>query len=120
MHYARVIPYNGSWLDFEFGARDEIYVRIDRKRKILITTFLTAIGMSHDDILDTFYRKKVYTRKYGQWISDLNIERMKDMRITKDVIDADTGDLLLKTGSRVTNRMIFEFGKSEKKEIYRI
>src|SRR5918996_1202500 len=59
---ARIIPYRGSWLDFEFDAKDIVYVRIDRRRKIPVTSLLYALGMDGETILDTFYNRIVYTR----------------------------------------------------------
>ena len=57
---ARIIPYRGSWLDFEFDAKDIVYARIDRKRKLPATTLLYALGMDNEEVLDTFYERIVY------------------------------------------------------------
>src|ERR1700735_4613313 len=64
---ARIIPYRGSWLDFEFDAKDIVYVRIDRKRKLPVTTLLYALGRNDEEILNTFYSTMSYGRAKGGW-----------------------------------------------------
>ena len=62
---ARIIPYRGSWLDYEFDAKDLIYARIDRKRKFPATAILKSLDMNDQEILDTFYKKiKVVNKKW--------------------------------------------------------
>src|SRR6476659_1947515 len=69
---ARVIPYRGSWLDFEFDAKDIIHVRIDRRRKIPVTTLLYALGLTQEDILNNFYSKIAFKHtKDGGWTTPL-------------------------------------------------
>ena len=63
---ARVIPYRGSWLDFEFDAKDIVNVRIDRKRKLPVTALLHALGLSSEEILNTFYNRVVFVRGHGR------------------------------------------------------
>ena len=64
LYAARIIPYRGSWLDYEFDAKDLIYARIDRKRKFPATAILKSLDMSDQEILDTFYKKiNVVTKK---------------------------------------------------------
>ena len=58
-----MIPYRGSWLDFEFDAKDIVYVRIDRRRKLPATTFLMALGMDGEEILSTFYETVAYEKR---------------------------------------------------------
>ena len=64
---ARIIPYRGSWLDIEFDAKDIVHARIDRRRKIPVTSLLYALGMDGEEILSTFYKKVVYARDKGGW-----------------------------------------------------
>ena len=64
---ARVIPYRGSWLDFEFDAKDIVNVRIDRKRKLPVTALLHALGLSSEEILNTFYNRVTYVRGKNGW-----------------------------------------------------
>ena len=63
---ARIIPYRGSWLDIEFDAKDIVYARIDRRRKIPVTSLLFALGMDGEEILSTFYKTITYTRDEGR------------------------------------------------------
>src|SRR5690348_7357730 len=70
---ARIIPYRGSWLDIEFDAKDIVYVRIDRRRKLPATTFLYALGMDGEEILSTFYAKISFKHnKDGSWSTPLD------------------------------------------------
>ena len=115
---ARVIPYRGSWLDFEFDAKDHVYVRIDRRRKLPVTTLLLAldgaateekraqragrrqdaaaaakrIGMSKEEILAAFYGTVVYQRGPNGWMTAFDAEQFKG-KLSADLIDADTGEV---------------------------
>ena len=64
---ARIIPYRGSWLDIEFDAKDVVYARIDRRRKIPVSSLLLALGLDTEEILDTYYKKITYTRVGDSW-----------------------------------------------------
>ena len=64
---ARIIPYRGSWLDIEFDAKDIVYARIDRRRKIPVTSLLYALGMDGEEILSTFYKTITFTRDKDGW-----------------------------------------------------
>ena len=70
---ARVIPYRGSWLDFEFDAKDIVYVRIDRRRKLPATTFLYALGMDGEEILTTFYDVVPFEKREGGWATPYTV-----------------------------------------------
>ncbi|HKJ75186.1 MAG TPA: DNA-directed RNA polymerase subunit beta, partial [Alphaproteobacteria bacterium] len=85
---ARVIPYRGSWLDFEFDAKDIVHVRIDRRRKLPATTLMYALGMSSEDILDYFYNKVDFTRSKDNWKTPYNPERMRGVKLTSDLVNA--------------------------------
>lgn len=123
---ARIIPYRGSWLDFEFDAKDMVYVRIDRRRKLPITTLLYALdsdetaakrleaekagktmnfadvyGMSKEDILSAFYQKNTFTRDKKGWKLAFDPEKVKGVKLTHDLIDADTKEVLMKTGEKI-------------------
>ena len=74
---ARIIPYRGSWLDIEFDAKDIVYARIDRKRKIPVTSLLFALGMDGEEILSRFYNTITYTRDAKGWRVPYDAERMK-------------------------------------------
>jgi DNA-directed RNA polymerase subunit beta len=101
---ARIIPYRGSWLDIEFDAKDIVYARIDRRRKIPVTSLLQALGMDGEEILHTFYKTITYTRAGEGWRVPFDAERMKGMKAVVDLIDADTGDVVLEGGKKLTVR----------------
>src|SRR5205809_306919 len=81
---ARIIPYRGSWLDIEFDAKDIVYARIDRRRKIPASSLLFALGMDGEEILRTFYNTVTYTLEgsgpTASWRLPFNAERMKGMK----------------------------------------
>ncbi len=101
---ARIIPYRGSWLDIEFDAKDIVYARIDRRRKIPATSLLYALGFDGEEILSAFYNKIVYTREKDSWRLPFDAERMKGMKAVVDIVDADTGDVVVEAGRKLTVR----------------
>src|SRR5208282_2403818 len=101
---ARIIPYRGSWLDIEFDAKDIVYARIDRRRKIPVTSLLYALGLDNEEILGTFYRKIAYSRLKEGWRVPFDIDRMKGMKATADMVDADTGEVAIEAGKKLTVR----------------
>jgi DNA-directed RNA polymerase subunit beta len=101
---ARVIPYRGSWLDFEFDSKDIVNVRIDRKRKLPVTTLLYALGMSSEDILNHFYGRLIYKRGQGGWTVPFSAEQWRGQKPAFDVIDAATGEVVFPAGSKITPR----------------
>jgi DNA-directed RNA polymerase subunit beta len=128
---ARVIPYRGSWLDFEFDAKDHLYVRIDRRRKLPVTTLLYALdsteteayraerkasggetdrsqinGMTREEILSAFYGTITYRRAGTNWTTAFDADRMKGVKLTHELVDADTGAVLAEVGAKMTPRMI--------------
>ena len=106
---ARIIPYRGSWLDIEFDAKDIVYARIDRRRKIPVTSLLYALGLDNEEILSTFYKKISYARfvdkaKQGAWRVPYDADRMKGIKASVDILDADTGEVILEAGKKLTVR----------------
>src|SRR5208282_6178246 len=101
---ARIIPYRGSWLDIEFDAKDIVYARIDRRRKIPVTSLLYALGLDGEEILATFYRRVVYSRLKDGWRVPFDAERMKGMKASADIFDADTGAVAIEAGKKLTVR----------------
>src|SRR5579862_9053448 len=101
---ARIIPYRGSWLDIEFDAKDIVHARIDRRRKIPVTSLLFALGLDGEEILSTFYKKVVYQRDKDAWRVAYDHERFKGLKATVDLIDADTGEVVVETGRKLTAR----------------
>jgi len=101
---ARVIPYRGSWLDFEFDAKDIVYVRIDRRRKLPATTFLYALGMDGEETLTTFYDVVPYERREGGWATPYKAERWRGVKPDFPLIDADTGEEVAPAGTKISAR----------------
>jgi DNA-directed RNA polymerase subunit beta len=127
---ARIIPYRGSWLDFEFDAKDLVHVRIDRRRKLPVTTLLMAldsaatetlraeraaeggrvgpdeaVGMSADEILDYFYDTVTYTRVKDGWKTPFKPDQSGAAELAVDLVDAKTGKVVAKAGTRLTPRL---------------
>ncbi|RCL01138.1 MAG: beta subunit/140 kD subunit [Candidatus Tokpelaia sp. JSC085] len=103
---ARIIPYRGSWLDIEFDAKDTIYARIDRRRKIPVTSLLMALGMEGQEILSTYYDTLVYKKNDDGWQVSYSPERFKGMKLTTDLIDADSGKVMAEAGCKLTVRAV--------------
>ena len=129
---ARIIPYRGSWLDFEFDAKDLVFVRIDRRRKLPVTTLLMALdneeteklrpqrasagktvapneatGMTPEDILDYFYKKITFIRvKKKGWKTEFVGDRFRGVKLVIDLINAKTNRVAAKAGTKMTPRVI--------------
>ena len=101
---ARIIPYRGSWLDIEFDAKDIVYARIDRRRKIPVTSLLFALGLDGEEILSTFYKTITYKADGENWRMPFDAERMKGVKAVADMIDADTGQVILEAGKKLAVR----------------
>ncbi len=104
----RIIPYRGSWLDFEFDAKDLVFARIDRRRKLPVTTLLYALGMDQEGIMDAYYDTVEYKleKKGKNWVTKFFPERVRGTRPTYDLIDAKTGEVIAKAGEKVTPRTV--------------
>ena len=105
LYNARVIPYRGSWLDFEFDPKDAVFARIDRRRKLPATVVLRALDFSSEDILEMFFAKNVFHVKKGGFSMDLVPERLRGEVATFDIRDG-SGEVLVETGRRVTARHV--------------
>ena len=101
---ARVIPYRGSWLDFEFDAKDIVNVRIDRKRKLPVTTLLYALGMNSEDILNYFYKTATYVRAQNGWQVPFVAENWRGQKPGFDVVNGDTGEVVFPAGQKISPR----------------
>lgn len=139
---ARVIPYRGSWLDFEFDAKDLMYVRIDRRRKLPLTTILRCLdsaetddlrkkaeakgeeidplmvqGMSNEEILSTFYETIPYSQEDKGWKTPFVAERYRGVKLAYDLINAKTGKVAVKEGEKITPRKAKQLAEEGLKDI---
>src|SRR6187399_2287288 len=101
---ARIIPYRGSWLDIEFDAKDIVHARIDRRRKIPVTSLLFALGLDGEAILNTFYKQIPYKRQKDGWRVPFDGNRLKGYKAINDLVDADTGRVVVDAGQKITVR----------------
>ncbi len=103
----RIIPYRGSWLDFEFDAKDIVFARIDRRRKLPVTTLLYALGMDQEGIMNAYYDTVDYKLvKNKGWVTKFFPERVRGTRPTMDLVDAKTGEVIFEAGKKVTPRAV--------------
>ena len=103
----RVIPYRGSWLDFEFDAKDLVFARIDRRRKLPVTTVLYSLGMDREGIMDAYYDTVEYKLKKNKgWITKFFPERIRGTRPIFDIVDAKSGKVIAEAGKKVTPRAV--------------
>ncbi|MDW8313476.1 MAG: DNA-directed RNA polymerase subunit beta [Rhodovarius sp.] len=139
---ARVIPYRGSWLDFEFDAKDICYVRIDRKRKLPATTLLMALdsadtearraaaaaegrelephevrGMDAEEILNAFYGQVVFTRTPKGWARPYDPEAFRGVKLSEPLIDARTGQVVAEKDVKLTQRAARRIAESGTTEV---
>ncbi len=139
---ARVIPYRGSWLDFEFDAKDLVYVRIDRRRKLPVTTLLYALdsketeglrvkrakgqkpvdsqevqGMSAEEILNYFYETQTFARDKKGWTTDFLPTKLRGVKLMYDLVDAKTGRTRLAAGEKLSPRIAAKLEKEGLKEL---
>lgn len=118
LYSCRIIPYRGSWLDFEFDAKDLVNARIDRRRKVPVTTFLRAMGMDNMEILDSFYSKTIYKRVKGGWSAKFNPDAYRGIKLINDLVDAKTGKVFAEAGKKITVRNAKKFAEEGLKEYF--
>ncbi len=136
---ARVIPYRGSWLDFEFDSKDLVYVRIDRKRKLPVTTLLYALeserseqaraakaaeggdvdqldikGMVPEDILSFFYGQVVFTRTPKGWARPFDSDAFRGLKLLEPLVDAQTGEVVAEADAKLTARLVRKIAENTK------
>ena len=139
---ARVIPYRGSWLDFEYDAKDIVNVRIDRRRKLPVTTYLRALdsketeaarakalengeqvdplmvqGMSNEEILSEFYDIVTYTKDKNGWKTPFISARLRGAKLTHDLVNAKTGKVIAEAGTKLVARQLKKFEEDGLKEV---
>ena len=113
---ARVIPYRGSWLDFEFDPKDFLYVRIDRRRKLPATILLRALGMTSQEILSTFFDTDTFHLGKNETKVELVPNRLRGLQFDFDLRNSK-GDVLVEAGKRITARLVRELEKSRLKQL---
>ena len=99
----RVIPNRGSWLDFEYDVKDFLYFKIDRKKKIFASTLLLALGYTKAEMVDEFYSSEQYSfdPKTEKWKTKFNPENYKAKNFSEEVINAKTGEVIIKLGDKI-------------------
>jgi len=105
LYSARIIPLRGSWLDFEFDPKDTLNVRIDRRRKFPVTILFKALGYSTKEILHLFYEIETIGVEKDKCWRKAKIENWHLKKITKDIVDPQTGEVLAKKGDKYTKRL---------------
>jgi DNA-directed RNA polymerase subunit beta len=136
---ARVIPYRGSWLDFEFDSKDLVYVRIDRKRKLPVTTLLYSLpsaasealrrareangetvepgemrGMDPEEILSFYYDQVVFDRTPKGWARPFDPEAFRSVKLLEPLVDADTGEVVAEADAKLTSRQARRIAETTK------
>ena len=106
---SRIIPYRGSWLDFEFDAKDIVFARIDRRRKLPVTTLLYALGLDQEAICDAYYDTVTYRKEGDMWATKFFPERARGTKPSHDIVNAATGEVIAEAGKKVTPRMVKEW-----------
>ncbi|PHK93078.1 DNA-directed RNA polymerase subunit beta [Pseudoroseomonas rhizosphaerae] len=136
---ARVIPYRGSWLDFEFDAKDICYVRVDRKRKLPATTLLYALesarteqlraergealepgevrGMDAEEILNTFYDQVVFRRGPKGWSQPFQPESFRGLKLIENLVDAESGEVVAERDTKLTPRLARKIAEGGTREV---
>ncbi len=116
----RVIPNRGSWLDFEFDVKDLLYFRIDRKKKILVSTLLQALGYSKNDIVDEFYQKEtlIYDKNINKWKTKFDPENYKAKNFSEEVIDAKNNKVVVNLGQKINFLTAKKLANEGLKEIF--
>ena len=116
----RVIPNRGSWLDFEFDVKDLLYFRIDRKKKILVSTLLQALGFSKNDIVDEFYQKETLTfdKNLNKWKTKFDPENYKAKNFSEEVINAKNNKVVVKLGEKINFITAKKLSNDGLKEIF--
>ncbi|XCD75214.1 DNA-directed RNA polymerase subunit beta [Candidatus Liberibacter asiaticus] len=107
LYACRIIPDQGLWMDIEFDSKDIIHVRIDRRRKVPVTSFLMALGMDSEEILSTFYPKIVYSQRGDFWCFPLSAaDLMVGAKVSSSLVDIDTGEQVIESGKKLTSGLL--------------
>jgi len=105
LYYAQIIPYRGAWVEFEYDAKNLVHVRLDRKRRILATILLKAMGMKNDEeILRSFYHAELLSLREGRFFLKL-CETLVGERTVEDIVDPKTNEVLVPAGRKITKKL---------------
>lgn len=105
LYSARIIPYRGSWLDLEFDTKDLIHFRVDRKRKLPASSLLRCLGLSTNEIIEFYYQAEEIIHLGDKWVKEFAAEEIVPHKLVQDLIDADTNEVVLKAGQKLTPRV---------------
>ncbi|AZM94324.1 MAG: DNA-directed RNA polymerase subunit beta [Gammaproteobacteria bacterium] len=111
LYSARVIPYRGSWLDFEFDPKDNVFVRIDRRRKLPASVLMRALGMSTEEILEEFFETSKFSIEKTGFFVELVPSRLRGETATFDIKDGE-GNVIVEEGRRITQKHIRQLEKA--------
>ncbi|MDP6560810.1 MAG: DNA-directed RNA polymerase subunit beta, partial [Candidatus Binatia bacterium] len=117
LYSARVIPYRGSWLDFEFDPRDILYVRVDRRRKFHVTVLLRALGMTTEDLLSYYYKTDTIVTEGKKPMLVFKPDQLLGLKAGRDVRDAKTNELIVREGKRFSRALIRQMETSRTKHV---
>ena len=106
---SRIIPYRGSWLDFEFDSKDLVFCRIDRRRKLPVTTILYALGLDQEGICKSYYDTVDFKYLKDSWSMKFFPERSRGTKPAFDLIDTETGEVIAEQGKKITPRQVKKF-----------
>ena len=117
LYSARVIPYRGSWLDFEFDPRDALFVRIDRRRKFHVTVLLRALGMQPEELLNHFYKSDMILCGGERPMLEVKPRQLMGLKATCDVRDPESNNLIVREGRRFTRSVMRQMENAGIKQI---
>jgi len=111
LYSARIIPYRGSWIDFEFDPKDILHVRIDRRRKLPATTLLRALGYTTEELLDYYYDKEVVHLEKDGFSKAVNLELLLGQRAARELKDPKTGEVIVRKNRKFTQAIVRKIEK---------
>ncbi len=117
LYSARIIPYRGSWIDFEFDPRDVLYVRIDRRRKFPATVLLRALGMTTEDLLNYYYKKDVLILDGKQLAKQFKPDQLLGSRVSREVRDPKSGEVLAREGRKFNRAIVRQMEQARIEEV---
>ena len=111
---AKIIPYIGSWIDFEFDSKDILHFRVDKKRKIPATSLLRSIGFTSESIINSFYGSVEATLTENGWALSFDVESFMGKKIAYNLVCASTGEVIIKEGVKINRKIAEKLDKNFK------